>query len=312
MDLDRAMFDLAANQYGLVARRQLLALGFSPSAIERRRRGGLLVTVTAGVYRVGGAPTVHEQRILAPILASPHLAAASHVTAARLIGFRGFANRTEVHITTGRDRGHQRAGGATVHRSYVFGPADLERVGGIIPITRPERTIIGTAELRPGWAGKLIDEAVLGGRTTVDRLWRYLTRFGGPGCPGSGPVREALEARVPHQRPAESDLERDWIAALAIRGIAGWITQVPVVTDDGVIRIDLGHPTLPVGLEFDSRLWHSSEADYRRERRKRYLLARAGYRIFPVTEFDLHERIGEIAADLHEIVDAAVAAHVAA
>lgn len=109
--------------------------------------------------------------------------------------------------------------------------------------------------------------------------------------------------RDPCERPSESDLERAWIAALAAHGVVGWIPQHEVMTEDGRRRIDLAHEVAPIGLEFDSRLWHSSEEDYRRERRKRYLLAKAGYRIFPVTEFDLEERVPEVAADVLAATD---------
>lgn len=300
MDLDRRMFDLAGAQHGLITRRQLLEIGFSPSAISRRQRARLLRVRGGGVYAVAGAIDTYEQRVLAPLLATRHLAAASHATAARLIGLRGYEKHRQVHVTVRRP-GDPRRSRATVHRSFTFDKIDIENASGLIPVTRAERTVIGCAELRAGAAGAAIDAAILGGRTTYDRLWRYLTRYGGPGCPGSGPVKRALIERDPRERPAESDLERVWIDALAAQGIVGLVKQLPVRTEDGVLRIDLAHPVLPVGIEFDSRLWHSSEADYRRERRKRYLLARAGYRILPVTEFDLHERAGEIASDLLSI-----------
>src|SRR4051794_24067146 len=47
---DRSMVDLAGRQHGVVARRQLLALGMSRHVIDRRVSRGLLRVVHLGVY----------------------------------------------------------------------------------------------------------------------------------------------------------------------------------------------------------------------------------------------------------------------
>lgn len=299
---DHRYLELAWSQHGHLAHRQLRALGFSPGSILRRRRAGLLRDVTRGIYAIPGAPlhTV-EARTVATILQTRGLAAASHVTAARLLDLRGWAREEAVHVTVPRTA-HPRSVRAVVHRSEPFDRVDVIRPTSAIPLTRPERIVIGVAELHPAQATAAIDEAVLRGHTTVDRLWRYLTRYGGRGCPGSEAVKVALERKAPRERPTESDLERAWINALREHGLSGWVPQLPVRTDDGVVRVDLAHSWHPIGLEFDSRLWHSSEDDYRRERRKRYTLAKAGYRIFPVTEFDLSERVAVVAADVLDAI----------
>lgn len=303
MQDDHRYLELAWRQHGLITHRQMLDLGFSASGITRRRRAQLLSDVARGLYAVPGAPldTV-EGRAAAAILQTRHLAAASHVTAARLHGLRGWARETSVHITAVR-AANPRLPSGTLHRSEVLEPIDVVRAHAPIPLVRPERAVIGVAELQPGRARAVIDEAILAGLTTPDRLWRYLTRFGGRGAPGSGAVKEVLEGKAPRERPTESDLERQWIRVLAAHGLWGWVPQLEVRTPDGVFRIDLAHPVLPVGLEFDSRIWHSSEEDYRRERRKRYALAKAGYRILPVTELDLHERAATVATDALDAVE---------
>lgn len=307
MRYDHRYLELADRQHGLVLHRQLLEMGFSASGIARRRRVRLLRDVARGLYAVAGAPIdAYECQVAVPLLLTRGLSAASHVTAARLTGMRGWADARGRHVTVARPA-NPRVGSVHVHRSEILSPVDLIERSAAIPLTRPERTVVGIAELRPDRADAAVDEAILGGLTTTERLWRYLSRYGGAGCPGSAAVKEVLLRRDPRQRPAESDLERAWIAALAVHGITGWVPQLEVVTDDGSRRIDLAHPIAPVGIEFDSRLWHSSERDYRRDRAKRYALAKAGYRIFPVTEFDLHERVAEVAQD----VGAAVAEHLA-
>lgn len=221
---------------------------------------------------------------------------------------RGHAKQTGIHVTVHRTGHPGRTTKAHIHRSDICQRIDVVNASSPIPLTRPERAVIGCAELEPNRTAAAIDAAVLRRRTTYDRLWRYLSHFGGPGCPGSAAVKEVLMRRDPRSGPTESDLEDAWIAALADHGVVGLVAQLPVETEDGTLRIDLGHPVHPIGLEFDSRIWHSSEEDYRRERRKRYPLAKAGYRIFPVTEFDLHERVPDIATDVLDTIAAADAA----
>lgn len=300
MSIDPRMLTLAGRQHGLISRPQLADLGIGSARIHRLQRAGVLQRAETAVYIVTGHPSTFEQQVLGPILSVHGLAAASHGTAARLLGLRGFERHNALHVTVPRQLDPTFAK-AEAHRSLILERADLTMVGAI-PTVRPERAIITAAAERPRTAGGLIDSALLAGLTTCDRLWRYLGRYGGPGCPGAAAVRAQLLRRAPLQAPTESALEDAWLAALEARGLTGWVRQHPIATDDGIVRIDLARPDDQVAVEVDSRLWHSSEADYRRERRKRYLLARLGYRLFPVTEFDLHERVDEVAADLHAAI----------
>lgn len=304
MTLDTNMLILAGKQWHLVHRRQLRDLGMSSRQIDRRVERGLLRPVHRALYRVAGAPSSTEARIYAPILAANGVAAASHGTGARLLGVRGYESHRGIDISVER-KVNLRFKGAALHRSHVLEPIDVVTTQSGIPVTRPERTIITAAAQRPANAGLLIERSILQGLTTHDRLWHYLSRYSGPGCPGSRVTRQALMKRDPRDRPPESTLEEEWIRTLAAYGVTGLVRQHPVDTEDGEKRIDLSRPELMIGLEIDSRLWHSTEDDYRRERRKRYLLAKAGFRIFPVTEFDRHERVAEIANDLLEAIDAA-------
>jgi hypothetical protein len=246
---------------------------------------------------VTGVPETYEQRVLAPVLAINGHAAVSHRSAARILELRGNARYGGIDITTTRTTG-ARIAKARVHRSAIFDRHDTVGTRTGIPVTRPERTVIGVGALMPEAAGRVIDAAIHAGFTTYDRLWLYLERYSGKGCPGAAAVKAELLRRDPRERPAESTLEDDWIDTLATRGVTGLVKQHTVMTEEGEKRIDLAAPWRMVGLEFDSKLWHVSEEDYRRDRRKRYLLTRAGYRIYPVTEFDRVERPDEIAADL--------------
>jgi Transcriptional regulator, AbiEi antitoxin len=74
--------DLARRQHGVVARRQLLAIGFSASAIGRRVQMGGLHRVHAGVYAVGHPHVSRDGRWIAAVLACGPGAALGYATAA--------------------------------------------------------------------------------------------------------------------------------------------------------------------------------------------------------------------------------------
>src|SRR3954454_17430941 len=67
---DRQIATLAGEQAGVVTRQQLLALGLSSSAIDRRLAGGRLHLLHRGVYAVGDRCLPPLGRVMAAVLAS--------------------------------------------------------------------------------------------------------------------------------------------------------------------------------------------------------------------------------------------------
>jgi predicted transcriptional regulator of viral defense system len=83
---NRRAWELARRQHGVVARRQLLALGFSKRAIEHRVGRGRLHVVAHGVYAVGWPELTRRRRWMMAVLACGDGAALSHRSAAALWG----------------------------------------------------------------------------------------------------------------------------------------------------------------------------------------------------------------------------------
>jgi predicted transcriptional regulator of viral defense system len=79
---------LAVAQHGVIARRQLLELGFSPRAIEHRLAKGRLFPIRRGVYAVGRPDLTRHGRWMAAVLACGDHAFLSHESAAALYRIR--------------------------------------------------------------------------------------------------------------------------------------------------------------------------------------------------------------------------------
>src|SRR5919108_1249823 len=82
------LWALSKRQHGVVARWQLLELGFSAQSIKYRTANGRLHRVRAGVYAVGRPQLPLYGRWLAAVLACGSEAVLSHLTAAALWGIR--------------------------------------------------------------------------------------------------------------------------------------------------------------------------------------------------------------------------------
>src|SRR4051812_24841536 len=83
----RAVWALVRAQHGVVARRQLVGLGFSRNAIHHRIARGRLHVVARGVYSVGRPQVSREGRWMTAVLACGDGAVLSHGSAAALMGF---------------------------------------------------------------------------------------------------------------------------------------------------------------------------------------------------------------------------------
>src|SRR5215213_1229959 len=94
---DAAVAELAERQHGVVALRQLRALGLGPGAIKRRSSNGRLHLVHSGVYAVGHRRLTANGHRMAAVLACGPRAVLGYRDAAALWGLRR-SSRTSVDV----------------------------------------------------------------------------------------------------------------------------------------------------------------------------------------------------------------------
>jgi predicted transcriptional regulator of viral defense system len=159
--------DLADRQHGVVAHRQLVALGIGKAAVQRRARAGRLHRLHRGVYAVGHRRVSAHGHWMAAVLAYGPTALLSHRSAATLWGIRPTsASRADVTVD-GRTRHHQH--GIVLHLPRHLHPEDRV-VRDAIPITSIARTLLDLAPvLQPGHLRRALNESERLGCSTCKR-----------------------------------------------------------------------------------------------------------------------------------------------
>src|SRR5664279_4169374 len=142
--VDRSIAALAATQYGVVARAQLIELGVGESTIGRRVEAGRLHLLHRGIYAVGHTVLSQEGRWMAAVLACGPGAVLSHRSAAAHWGIRDHRGGP-IDITS---PSKTKSRGA-IRRHSALLPADEVMTHRGIPMTIVPRTIFDLAAVSP-------------------------------------------------------------------------------------------------------------------------------------------------------------------
>jgi very-short-patch-repair endonuclease len=277
----------AANQHGLVSRRQMCDHGFTRSGVAHAVRCGRLEWLSPRVLRVVGAPDTLHQRAMAAVLDAGDAAVALG-SALALRGVPGW--RLEpVHVLTTRrpHRGSPHLG--IVHSTLRFDPEQVTLVDGI-PATTPARTLVDLALRISG--PKLEDtcDDLLRRRfmplASLHAVAADLPVTGGPA--GWALLRRLAAARPEGYQPTGSKLERRFEEILEAAGLAPFDRQVDIGDDQGWIgRVDFADRRLKVIVEVQSDTFHSSISDRRRDAERLARLCAAGWIVVEVHEREI-------------------------
>jgi predicted transcriptional regulator of viral defense system len=246
----RLLAVIAAKQGGVIARRQLVALGFSKAEIDHMVAHGRLHVVHRGVYAVGHTAVGTHGRRWAAVLACGESAVLSHASAAAAWGLRPSASAV-IDVSVGRG-GRARRPGIRLHYRRSLSADDVTALDGL-PITTPARTVLDLAAsgLRGAKLEAVVDVAV------HERLdFGDLERLLASRQAGTAALREVVRRYAPGSVDVRSGLEVRFLELCDGGGLPRPAVNVVVC---GRVR-DFFWADVPLVVEVDSWRWHRSRS----------------------------------------------------
>ena len=283
-----ALAELAEQQHGVVARRQLLALGFSGGGIVRAVGSARLHPIHRGVYAVGHARLSGHGHHLAAVLACGSRALLSHLSAAWLWDLLA-AGPTRPEVTAPH-RGHRRRS-IRVHHSTCLGAADAASHEGI-PVTSVARTLLDVAGvLSPPRLERALEQAERLQRLDLHRLQETMS-----GCLGHRGVRRLGAALDLYREPVatRSELERAFLDLIRSAGLARPSVNVQVAGHE----VDFLWRDEGIAVELDGFEFHGTRAAFERDRARDHDLQMEGIQVVRLTWRRLQDEGAEVAERL--------------
>ncbi len=277
-------------QYGVVTRSQLLALGMPAGAIRHRLESGRLHRLHQGVYAVGRPEVGRPAQLTAAVLACGSGARLSHRSGAELWGIRGRAEgRIEVTVS---DRSRPRRPDVKVHRRAHLKPPRL--VQGI-PVGDPVSILVDLATcLSDEGVEDAVNQADRLALVATDRLPAALERE--VARPGVGRLRRILAAQTFSR--AQTALERRFLPIAVAAGLPRPSTQHRL----GRYRVDFHWPALGLVVETDSLTYHRTAAQQAVDISRDQAHTRAGLRTLRFTHSQVFFRPGYVREVLEDTV----------
>ena len=289
--VDRLIAELAAGQWGLITRTQLLDLGVGAQGIVDRVRTGRLHRIHRGVYSVGHRVLRREAYWLAAVLACGPGAVLSHRSAAALWEIAA-DSATAVDVTVPSQNGRRRRPGIRIHRSGRLSPAEVTVHLGI-PVTTVARTLLDYADVASQPSLKrAIDESEY--RRHFDLTALLAVVKGNPGRRGARLLKLA-------QRPPEltrSELETRFLDPVERHGLPRPLVAAELEN----YTADFLWPHAKLIVETDGLASHGTRTAMERDRRRDRRLLAAGYRTVRLTREALEREEGAVADQLRALL----------
>jgi hypothetical protein len=247
-------WELAVRQHGVVARRQLLELGFSRKAIEHRVASGRLHRVVRGVYAVGWPRLTRRRLWMTAVLASGEGAVLSHRSAAAL--WRIAPETRGIEVSVARHAWLRRPG-LRIRARAALSPRDLT-THQEIPVTTPVRTLVDLGgELGPSALERAVNEADKRDLVDPEALRSDLPLYAG--VTGVAALRNLLDRHTFRLSDAELEVLFRPIAAAA---------ELPVPLTKQMVNgfeVDFFWPDLGLVVETDGWRYHRTPAAQTRD-----------------------------------------------
>lgn len=286
----------------MVARAQLLALGFSAAAIQHRLAYGRLHPVARGIYAVGWPYLDRRRRWAAAVLAAasatpadratqPYLGGdtvLSHRSAASVWGI-GTEREGRIELSALRAQSVRRRG-LLVHRRPSL-PASEILIQEDLPVTSPVQTLVDLAsELGPIAIERAINDADK--RDLIDPEALRVALDDHAGEPGVRPLREILD-RLTFQL-SDSDLEIYFRPIAASAGLASPLSKQRV----NGFEVDFFWPDLGLVVETDGLRYHRTPSSQKRDALRDRAHVLAGMTPLRFTHYEIRYEPRRVRSDL--------------
>jgi very-short-patch-repair endonuclease len=287
----RRAWELAGRQHGVVARRQLLALGFNAREIEHRVARRRLHLVMRGVYAVGWPRLTPKRRWMAAVLACGDGAALSHRSAAALWGI-GAERRGVIDISMMRRAELKRRGLRVRGRPSLTADRVTSHDG--IPVTTPVQTLVDlSTELPPSGVERAVNEADKRDLIDPEALRAELDGFLGE--PGAKALCSLLDKRT--FRLSDSDLE---VLFRPIAMEAGLLLPLTKQVVNG-FEVDFFWPDLGLVVETDGLRYHRTPSSQTRDARRDRAHVLAGMTPLRFTHYEIKYESSRVRSELRRI-----------
>lgn len=292
--VDATVGALAARQWGVIARRQLLDAGLTHAMVGRRVRSGRLLRLHRGVYAVGHARLRREGHWLAAVLAAGPPAVLSHRDAAGLHDLRA-ANHARVDVTTTQDR---RGEGIRVHRTTVLDEEDVTTLRGI-PVTTVARTLVDLAGVVPrDHLARALKEAARRNVLDLTAIEATLDRTRGRRGPGHAALSQAIEEHTAlGLSTTRSSLEDAFRRLLRGAGLPFPTTNAHI---EG-LEVDAIWHGRRIAVELDGWAHHHTREAFQRDRERDATLTVAGWTVLRFTHHDVVRRPDRVLRTLRRL-----------
>lgn len=283
-------WELAGKQHGLLARRQLLELGFGSRAIEHRIQRRRLHPVARGVYAVGWPQLTERRRWMAAVLTCGEGAALSHRSAAALLGI-GVEPPGLIDVSV-RRRCELRRPGLRVRGRPTLVAADIFLFDDI-PVTSAVRTLIDmAAELGPIATERAVNDADK--RDLIDPEALRIALGDHAGEPGVRPLRKLLDRLT--FRLSDSDLEIYFRPIAASAGLPSPFSKQWV----NGFEVDFFWPELGLVVETDGLRYHRTPSAQKRGARRDRTHTLAGMTPLRFTHYEVRYESRHVRRDLSQ------------
>jgi very-short-patch-repair endonuclease len=216
---------------------------------------------------------------------------ASHRAAALLWKLPGGADVLEITSPRWRRTRHE---DIVVHETRRFDAIDVTVLDGMIPVTRPARTVLdlcGLAErglLAESVVEAALQEAIRRDLIDVALIGARCERLGGDVRVGGKIAARLIDRWLPAASRTDSRAEAILFDLLVEAGLPEPVPQFRVWLGPGeFVTLDFAWPDARIGLEFDSYRWHGGRMKHDADARRELRLGEQDWSIVRVTDDEL-------------------------